>query len=77
MPNYEAMVEAEMEKLKEQRDNDDALFEEFAQTLKDKQVFVIDDIKSDVSAEFVNIKILDKIKDNFQNRKDLIERQLA
>jgi hypothetical protein len=77
MPNYDAMEEVEREKLREQRTNDDAFFEEFAQVLKDKLVFVIDDIKSDMSAEFVNIKLLDRIKDNFAFRKDLIERQLA
>lgn len=45
--------------------------------LKDKQVFVIDDIKGDMSADFVHVKLLDRIKDNFANRKDIIERQLA
>lgn len=77
IPNYEAMEEVEREKLREQRTNDDAMFEEFAQVLKDRLVFVVDDIKSDMSADFVNIKLLDRIKDNFQFRKDLIERQLA
>lgn len=77
MPNYDSMEEVEREKLREQRAADDTFFEEFAQALKDKQVFVIDDIKSDTSADFINIKLLDRIKDNFQFRKDLIERQLA
>jgi len=30
MPNYDAMEEVEREKLKEQRANDDTLFEEFS-----------------------------------------------
>jgi hypothetical protein len=77
MPNYDAMEAVEREKLVESRGTDDAFFEEFSTVLKDKQVFVIDDIKTDMSADFVNIKILDRVKDNFLNRKDLIEKQLA
>lgn len=65
MPNYDAMEEVEREKLREQRTNDDTLFEEFAQILKDKFVVVIDDIKSDMSSDYLNIKLLDRIKDNF------------
>jgi len=38
---------------------------------------VIEDIKGDMSADFVNIKILDRIKENLQMRKDHVERQLA
>lgn len=74
MPNYDAMEQVERDKLVEQRTNDDVFFEEFSTVLKDKQVFVIDDIKSDLSADFVNIKILDRIKENLVNRKDLIEK---
>ena len=77
MPNYDAMEQVERDKLVEQRTNDDGFFEEFSTVLKDKQVFVIDDIKTDLSADFVNIKILDRIKENLVNRKDLIEKQLA
>lgn len=74
MPVYDAMEEVEREKLKELRSTDDTMFEEFGTILKDKHVFVIDDIKSDMSAEFVHIKLLDRIKDNFLFRKDIIER---
>lgn len=34
-------------------------------------------IKTDISAEFVFIKLIDKLKDRFQMRQDLIERQQA
>lgn len=68
------MEEEYREKLREQRTADDTLFDEFIQALKDKQVFVIDDIKGDMSAEFVHVKLLDRIKDNFAHRKDIIER---
>ena len=64
-PNYEEMIEKDREVLRETRTTDDAFFEEFSTVLKDKQVFVIDDIKSDTSADFVFIKLLDRIKDNF------------
>ena len=65
MPNYDTMEEVEREKLRELRAGDDTFFEEFGQIMKDKFVIVIDDIKTDMSAEFVNIKLLDRIKDNF------------
>lgn len=39
--------------------------EEFGTALKEKNVFVIDDIKTDISAEFVFIKLLDRMKENF------------
>lgn len=39
-------------------------------------MFIVD-LKADSSADFVFIKILDRIKDNIAYRKDLIERQLA
>lgn len=45
--------------------------------LKEKQVFVVDDIRGDASADFIMIRVLDRIKDNLQYRKDMLERQLA
>jgi len=71
------MLDKEKEVLREARGADDAFFEEFGQALKDKQVFVIDDIRADSSADFILIKLLDRIKDSMQFRKDMIERQLA
>jgi hypothetical protein len=59
------MLEKEREGLREARTTDDAFFEEFSAALKDKEVFVIDDIKSDTSAEFIFIKLQDRIKNNF------------
>lgn len=76
-PDLEAMLEKEREVLRESRTTDDAFFEEFATILKDKQVFVIDDIRADTSAEFLLIKLLDRIKNNLQYRKDMLERQLC
>ena len=76
-PDLEAMIEKEREALRESRTSDDTFFEEFSTALKDKQVFVVDDIRADTSAEFILIKLLDRIKDNLQFRKDLLERQQA
>jgi len=59
------MLEKEREQLRESRAADDGFFEEFSTALKEKEVFVIDDIKSDISFEFVFIKLLDRIKNNF------------
>lgn len=47
--------------LRERREKDEAFLEEFGNALKEKSVFVIDDIKTDISADFVFIKLLDKI----------------
>ena len=38
---------------------------------------MVDEIRADTSADFVLIKLLDRIKDSLQFRKDMIERQLA
>jgi archaellum component FlaD/FlaE len=76
-PNYDEMLEKEKETLKERREKDEAFTEEFGNALKEKGVIVIDDIKADVSAQYVFVKLLDKIKDNFLLRHDLIEKQQA
>ncbi len=76
-PKLEEMKEKFEEALKERREKDEAFMEEFGAALKEKNVFVIDDIKTDISAEYVFIKLLDRMKENFQNRGDLIEKQQA
>ena len=76
-PVLEDMKEKYMETLRERREKDDAFIEEFGGALKEKNVFVIDEIKTDISAEYVFIKLLDRMKDNFSGRVDLIERQMA
>lgn len=76
-PNLEAMLETQREALREARGADDGFFEEFSGALKEKQVFVVDDIKADNSADYILIKLLDRIKDNLTYRKDMLERQLA
>jgi adenylate/nucleoside-diphosphate kinase len=41
------------------------------------KVVVVEPINTDISAEYVHIKILDKIKNHMQHRTDLIEREQA
>lgn len=60
-PNFEEMMEKFRTELRERREKDEAFLEEFGNALKEKSVFVIDDIKTDISADFVFIKLLDKI----------------
>lgn len=52
-PNLEEMIEKYRESLRERREKDEAFIEEFGTSMKEKNVFVIDDIKTDISAEFV------------------------
>lgn len=76
-PNHEEMLDKEKETLKERREKDETFMEEFGTALKEKGVTVIDDLKADVSANYIFIKLLDKIKDNFSLRKDIIEKEQA
>jgi hypothetical protein len=41
------------------------------------KVFVVEAINTDISAGYVHIKILDKLKNHMQNRENLIEREQA
>jgi hypothetical protein len=74
-PNYDDMLEKEKEALKERRERDEQFIEEFSTALREKGVLIIDDVKADVSADYVFIKLLDKIKDSFTYRRDLVEKQ--
>jgi hypothetical protein len=47
--------------LRQRREKDEAFLEEFGTAMKEKKVVVIDDIKSDISAEYVFVKLLDRI----------------
>jgi len=63
--------------MRELLDKDTAFLEEFADKLKENGVQVIDNIQTDISADYVHIKILDKLKSRMSFRKDLIEREQA
>lgn len=50
------------EKMREQIEKDNAALEELSDKLKENGVEVIDNIMTDISADYVHIKILDKLK---------------
>jgi adenylate/nucleoside-diphosphate kinase len=76
-PNLEEMMNKQKENIQAQREADEAFLGEFAEALKEKGVPVIEDINTDTSANFVFVKLNDKIKAHFQMRPDLLERQQA
>ncbi len=76
-PNLENMMEEEREKLRAIRESDEGFLEEFGTAMKDKNVVVLDELKTDISADYVFIKLLDKIKSFFFERDNIIERDLA
>ena len=65
------------------REKDEEFLEEFVKQFREKGIQVIDKdertkdlgIQTDVSAEYVQIKILNKLKERMQFRPDLIERE--
>jgi hypothetical protein len=77
MPNEEAMIEKELETLRAQREQDEEFLNAFSEAIKEKGYPVLDNIKTDTSAEYVFVKLVDKLQDNFLRRDDLIEKQLA
>jgi len=68
------MLEKERETVRTQREADEGFLDEFKGALKEKGVPYIDDIKTDTSADFVFVKLCDRLKENFQMRNDLVER---
>jgi hypothetical protein len=78
-PNLEEMLAKHEETIRTQIEADTTFLEEFVAELKEKGIPVIPDLKSDTSAEFVFIKMTNdaRLKQHFQMRPDLIERQQA
>jgi hypothetical protein len=64
-PNLEEMMEKHKETIRTQRETDEGFLEEFSNILKEKGILVIDDIKSDTSADFVYIKLNSRFGNNF------------
>lgn len=77
VPDEKTRREALEEKLRELLDKDTAFLDEFAEKMKENGVEVIDGLNTDISADFVHIKLLDKIRPRMQLRTDLIEREQA
>ena len=76
-PNLEEMINKQKETITAQIEADQGFLAEFAEALREKGVPVIDDIDTESSADFVFIKLNERLKQNFQQRPDLIERQQA
>jgi hypothetical protein len=56
-------------------EKDTAFLDDLAEKMKENGVEVVDGMNTDISAEYVHIKLLDKIKARIQHRADLIERE--
>ena len=76
-PVFEEMVEKIQEATREQLEKDNAFIDEFVEALKEKRVEVVENLNTDISAEYVHIKIVDKLKGHLKFRHDLIEREQA
>jgi hypothetical protein len=74
-PNLEEMMNKQKETIQEKIEADRAFLQDFAEALREKGVPVIDDIETETSADFVFVKLNDRIKSHFQMRPDLLERQ--
>jgi len=59
MPNEEAMIEKELETLRAQREQDEEFLNSLVEALKEKGYPVLDQIKTDTSAEYVFVKLVD------------------
>ncbi len=76
-PVFEEMLEKIQEQAREQLEKDNAFIDEFVEALKEKRVEIVENLNTDISAEYVNIKIVDKLKGHLKYRSDLIEREQA
>ena len=62
-PNLEEMLEAEKAVIRTQLEADDAFLTSFVEACAEKNIQVIDNLKTDQSAQFAFVKLLDKLKD--------------
>jgi hypothetical protein len=76
-PVFEEMLEKIQEQAREQLEKDNAFIDEFVEALKEKRVEIVENLNTDISAEYVHIKIVDKLKGHLKYRSDLIEREQA
>lgn len=74
MPNEQLMFENKLEALRTQREQDEEFLVAFSEAMKEKGYPVVDNFKTDTSAEYVFIKLNDKLQDHFLRRDDLIEK---
>jgi hypothetical protein len=74
-PDEKAMFEAAGQGIKDQREADEGFLAEFSEAIGTR-VNVIE-LNTDMTADFVHIKLNAQLEMNFQRRPDLIERDLA
>ena len=72
-PNLEEMLEKHREVIRTTREADEGFLEEFRTQMTERGVPFVE-IKTDTSAEFVFVKLVDKLKEHLQMRPDLLER---
>jgi hypothetical protein len=68
MPNLENMLETFREGIRTQREQDEEFLNGLIEKMTEKGVPIISNIKSDLSPQFVLIKLLDQLKDHFERR---------
>lgn len=68
MPNLETMLETFREGIRTQREQDEEFLNGLVDKMTEKGVPIISNIKSDLSPQFVLIKLLDQLKDHFERR---------
>jgi len=71
----ERRLEEIQEKMREQRDKEIEFIDALTEKFKEEGVEILPELNTDISADFVHIKILDMLKARMQLRKDLIERE--
>lgn len=76
-PDLAQMKQEAQDAITEQLQKDNDFLAEFCEQLREKKVKVIENLETDVSAEFVHIKLLEKLKEHIQYRPSLIEREQA
>jgi adenylate/nucleoside-diphosphate kinase len=77
-PDFEEMMKEHKEKITAQQETDKEFFGDadggLIAELAQKGIPVIDDIRADTSADFVFLKLVDRLRPHFQMRPDLVER---
>jgi len=68
MPNLDNMLETYREGIRTQREQDEEFLNGLIEKMTEKGVPIISNIKSDLSPQFVLIKLLDQLKDHFERR---------
>jgi signal recognition particle GTPase len=74
---FQEKKDAKLEELTTQRDADAEYLEAFTEALVEKNLPVIKEVKTDITADYVHIKLIDLLKDHFEFRPSLIEKQQA